>query len=121
MSNNIKGLLNQMNENTEGIQEADQKGDEVEEQLTSVEDVKTKEANRIWFSTAEAMEIIMGVLVNLFEKETEDDIFEEEEMGSDCDDEVEDSKANQAMSSTNNTTTADGRFVVNRVKQYLIN
>lgn len=84
--------------------------------------MKTKEASRIWFNTAEAMEIIMGVLVNLFEKENEEDVFEDEEMGSDCDDEVEDSKVSTATSATTATTSVqDSRFVLNRVKQYIIN
>jgi len=34
----------------------------------------------------------MSVLVNLFEKENEADVFEDEEMNSDCDEDIEENK-----------------------------
>ncbi|KAL4489223.1 hypothetical protein ABPG72_006287 [Tetrahymena utriculariae] len=115
MSNNISGLLSQI-KNDENLDENENEQEEVHDK--ELEDQKSKEAIRIWFSTAEAIEIIMGVLVNLFEKESEEDVFEDEEMNSDCDDEVEEQKI-----SNGNTVQIkeNGKFVENQVKQFMIN
>lgn len=60
------------------------------------EDEKGKEASAIWFSTSEAIECVMGVLVNVLERECEEDVFEEEEMNSDCDEEIEEVKSSNS-------------------------
>ncbi|KAL4455729.1 hypothetical protein ABPG74_003139 [Tetrahymena malaccensis] len=115
MSNNISGLLSQI-KNDENLDENENEQEEVHDK--ELEDQKSKEAIRIWFSTAEAIEIVMGVLVNLFEKESEEDVFEDEEMNSDCDDEVEEQKIGNGNIVQ---IKENGKFVENQVKQFMIN
>lgn len=103
------------------MNEDDLEAHNAEEAIVDVEENKGKEASRIWFSTAEAMETIMGVLVNLFEKESDSDLFEEESMDSGC----EDNEEEESMASSKSTTApvvslSEQITTSNRVKSYLI-
>lgn len=92
-----------------------------EEAIVDVEENKGKEASRIWFSTAEAMETIMGVLVNLFEKDSDSDLFEEESMDSGCEDNEEESMSSSKSTATTAVVSLSEQTTTsNRVKSYLI-
>ncbi|EGR27359.1 hypothetical protein IMG5_197160, partial [Ichthyophthirius multifiliis] len=98
IQHNFQSILSQIKNDEKDINETNENENEVIND--NQEDDKSKEALKIWLITAEAIELLMGVLVNIFEKECESDIYEDEEnMNSDCDEDIEEQKEIQVVKS----------------------